>query len=185
MKYVLGIDPGKDGALALLSDDALFVYRMPVVRTVVGRGRRDRVDPHEVWALMLTFTYVDLVIIEGVGGRPKQSASAAFTFGFSTALPYMAAVACGLKIETVQPHVWKRWMKLPPKTDKQSLAEIMQRAEERFPNERGQFYTRRGRALDGCAEAALMAAWGREQILKEGRYVGHVADRLMLAKRVW
>ncbi len=185
MSYVLAIDPGKDGALAMLSDSDLHVYRMPVTRTVIGRSRRFVVDPLGVWALMQTLTHADIVIIEGVGGRPKQGAASAFVFGFGTALFYMASVALNLKIETVQPAVWKRWMKLPGKNDKTAKAMTLKRAEERFPEARSQFYTDRGRALDGCADAALMAAWGREQVLKEGRFIGNVAARLTTATRIW
>lgn len=185
MSYVIGIDPGKDGGIALLGDDFLQTYRMPIIRTKVGRTMRDRVDPLGCWQLLSTMNYVDLVIIEGVGGRGKQSAAAAFVFGFSTALVYMACVSHGLVIETVQSHVWKRWMKVPPKLDKASVKLIMKRTLELFPGEEAQFYTPRGRALDGCAEAALMAAWGREHILKEGRALGNAHARLVKSQKVW
>lgn len=185
MSYVLGIDPGKDGALAMLSDDDLHVFRMPVVRTVVGRGRRDRVDPQGVWDLMSALVYADLVVIEGVGGRARQSAAAAFVFGYSTALPHMAAIACGLKVEVVQPQTWKRWSKIPPKNDIAAKRYIIKRATDLFPENQGDFYTERGRTLDGCAEAALIASWGREMVLKEGRFVGHAHARLTGGKRVW
>ncbi len=147
---------------------------------------RDRVDPRGCWDLISTMTYADLVIIEGVGGRGKQNAAAAYVFGFSTALIYMACVGHGLVIETVQSHVWKRWMKVPAKSDKVSVKLIMKRALELFPGNEGmQLYTKRGRALDGCAEAALMAAWGREHILKEGRALGNAHERLVKSQKVW
>src|SRR5688572_15999903 len=97
---VIGVDPGLNGALAYISDDGKDVHitDMPTWSMIVSKKARARVDAVGLieYFELAKMMGVKLVMIEAVGGRPRQSASAGFVFGYSVGLVYMACVACKL-----------------------------------------------------------------------------------------
>lgn len=162
MALVLGIDPGREGALAVYGPGYLDVQDMPVFDMTIGKTKRKRVDAVGVIDVIETAKMlgVELAVLEAVGGRPKQSASAGFVFGYSVGLVYMALIQARIPVETVTPQVWKRLMRVP--TD---VGRIMERADETFPDHRRLFRGKKDGAKDGRAEAAFLAKFGHDRLL--------------------
>jgi len=171
----MGIDPGLQGALAIYDDKTrrlVEVRDMPVY-TIHGikKANRTRVDG---WQLLEYFELaklmgVELVLLEEVGGRPKQSAQHAFTFGYSVGLIYMACLSARIPIETVSAATWKLQMKLPGKTQANADARILERTLTVFPDDATMFYgVRGGVRIDRC-EAAMLAKFCADRVLDGGR----------------
>jgi hypothetical protein len=165
----MGIDPGVHGALAICNakDASLVsVEDMPTWMMPIGKKTRARVDAVALADMfdLAVILGVELVVIEAVGGRPRQSAAGGFVFGYTVGLVYMACIHSRLAIETVPPGTWKKMLNVPGKAKANDDA-IMQRADEIFPNERHLFRgVRGGKNLDR-AEAAMLAHFGVKHVL--------------------
>lgn len=186
MALVLGIDPGLHGALATYDTETrtlVDVRDMPTWAMLVGKKERPRIDAVELaeWAEMYSVWGVDLAVLEAVGGRPKQSASAGFVFGYSVGLVYMALMFARIPVETVPPQTWKKMMRVPGKARaargeersaeqkradvKAADAAIIARADELFPASRDAWRGARGGVKLDRAEAAILARFGGDYVL--------------------
>lgn len=168
---VIGIDPGKDGALALVSDGRLVaLHAMPCVEVATKKTRLEfgpggkverslvthrAVDPAGVLALMQALSRAPcsdtavLVALERVGGMPGQAGM--FSFGRSFGVVETAAHALGLPLRLVEPVSWKAAMGCT-----KDKATARARASEAFPAFAAAF----GKAKDADkAEAALIALY--------------------------
>lgn len=180
MALVAGIDPGTNGALAIYDTNTrglLSVVDLPTWNQTVGKKKRKRIDVVGLMELYdeLHMLGVELIVIEAVGGRPRQSASAAFVFGYVVGLLMAMAMDRGLMVETVPPQNWKKIMRVPGKAggkDKtnaeKKLAQeaIVQRANEMFPADRDMFKTERGAMRMDRAEAAMLAKFGGDYVME-------------------
>lgn len=170
MTYVLGIDPGTGGALAVYDtvtrDVVGEIQDVPVWFQTVGKRKRKRVDTLALADMMDTFVLmgVELIVIEAVGGYGGQSTIGAFAFGYTVGVIYMASFYSGIAMDSVPPNTWKPAMNVPGKQKADDTA-ILQRANEVFPNARHQFTTARGGKRVDRAEAALIAKYGGDFIL--------------------
>lgn len=176
---ILGIDPGATGALALYAPGILQIEDMPTFPMTVGKTTRKRVDAPALADLIETYKLIglELAVLEAVGGRPRQSASAAFVFGYSVGLVYMALINARVPVETVPPQTWKKLMKMPGKrkggnkstVDKEYMEAIRVRAYELLPNAGAQFAGPRGGVRIDRMEAACMAIFGHRHLLGNGQ----------------
>jgi len=105
---ILGIDPGAYGAMALYDTETrriVFSSDMPTNEIRVGKTKRKRlIISHLISNLAFVRSEFEaqVAVIEEVGGITGQSASAAFTFGYSVGVTHAAALAAGFAVETVQ-----------------------------------------------------------------------------------
>lgn len=138
---------------------------LPVWHQTVGKRKRARIDGLALADMFDTFEMmgVEMVVIEAVGGRPKQGASAAFVFGYGVGLIYMAALYSRIVLETVPPATWKKIMNIPGKA-KGSDDDIINRADELFPQDRALFRGDRGGKKIDRAEAAMLAKFGGDHV---------------------
>lgn len=169
MVLVLGVDPGQNGALAVVDSDTgrvVWVDDVPVWYQAVGKKQRKRIDALAVADLFDTYELmgVSLIIMEAVGGRTGQSASAGFVFGYGVGLIYMAGLYSRIPIETVSPMMWKKVMNVPGKAKADDSA-IMARADELFPHDRDKFRGPRGGKMIDRAEAAIIGLFGARTVL--------------------
>ena len=177
---VIGVDPGGSGALAHydITNNTLDVEDIPTWNMAVGQKVRKRIDGVGLleYFEMKKMMGVQLVMIEAVGGRPKQSASSGYVFGFGVGLIYMACIATRLPIETVPPQTWKKMMRVPGKgkraaakegrTLKQTEGMIVQRADELFPSYSSLWRGPRGGYRLDRAEAAILARYAGDYALR-------------------
>ena len=100
-KYVIGIDPGKNGGIAVMRGGRLIVCcKMPQT-------------PSDICGFLASYSgYEAKVWLERVGGRSGQSASASFRFGQNYGHIEMAVTAAGIPFETVTPQKWQKTYQL-------------------------------------------------------------------------
>lgn len=170
MSLVIGIDPGISGAIATYDTSTrrlVDVVDMPVWAMPVGKKTRQRVDAVALADLLdvSKMLGVECVVIEAVGGRPRQSASGGFVFGYTVGLIYMACITLRMHIETVPPGEWKKLLNVPGKT-KANDAAIMARADELLPDDRALFRGPQGGKKIDRAEAAMLALFGARYCLQ-------------------
>lgn len=145
---VLGIDPGLDGALALIetSLDMLVIRDMPVAFS--GTGKRREVVP-TLLAQIIRDMEPDVAWLERVHAMPAQGVSSSFTFGQCYGMLRGVLGALGVPVHRVTPGAWKRELRLD-----QAKAGARAMAANLFPREAHLF----SRVKDhDRAEAALLA----------------------------
>jgi hypothetical protein len=184
---ILGIDPGAHGAFVvydMATRGMIDVKRMPTWTQLVGKTKRQRVDPlaladmFDVYGMM----GVDLIVMEAVGGRGKQPGSSGFVFGFGVGMVYAFTVMAKIPVETIAPHTWKAMLRVPGKMRADDSA-IIQRAGELFPYHRHLFVGPKGGNQVDVAEAAMLAMFGGDHILKSGVVTLDPAHDLAYRKR--
>jgi len=144
---ILGCDPGKTGAIAVLSADGhLDVLDMPVSGKDVDEAAlalqvRRRVDTGPIHAF-----------VEAVHAMPKQGVSSTFAFGQAYGALRGVLAGAGVPRTLVTPAQWKRAVRVPAIKDGARA-----RASELFPA----YADLWSRAKDhNRAEAALIAWYG-------------------------
>lgn len=148
---ILGIDPGKTGALSFLDPygHTIAVYDMPIIQ--VGNGKRDEVDG-ETFADLILRHNATHAYIEDVWSLPNDGHVGAFNFGDKLGVVKGVMMALGVKFERVRPQVWKRNMRAPA-----NKTGSRERAQELLPAAAHLFKRVKD---DGRAEACMIALYG-------------------------
>lgn len=155
MSRVMGIDPGKGGAVAVLDGygEVVFIDDMPIVgKRVNGVLLSDYVAdaydgrmPGDSRESFLT------AVVERAQAFPGMGGSGAFNYGTNYGIVLGVLQAEGVRIEDAPPNKWKRAMRVS--ADKE---QSRQRAIDRWPKHADLF--KRKKDADR-AEAALIALW--------------------------
>jgi crossover junction endodeoxyribonuclease RuvC len=165
---VLGIDPGKTGALAFLTLSGglpvdLETLDMPMLRI----GKRSQVDAWTLAREIDARSTVDgeplaVAMLEQGGVRPQNGRIGAATFWLGLGVIRGILAANFIPIEITAASAWKRSLRVVGDKDASRL-----RASAIFPRWAGQW----ARAKDeGRAEAALIALFGANQLpVREAR----------------
>jgi hypothetical protein len=169
---MIGIDPGESGGIALLIRGGVWTVPLPISR----RSNTSRLDVTAFCGLVNDFRLLGappFVLIEHVGGLPRQSAPRAYNFGFACGQIDAACVLLGLAVRYVRPQVWRARTGVTAAilpTDRDSKAASVRVADATFPAHAWQWHpprpagARRDPApLDGLAEAALIAFYGSRE----------------------
>ena len=143
--YVVGVDPGMSGAIAILDGDELVViHDMPVAGNDVSA---QMLVALESWAEPIYGT----VVIEDVHAMPRQGVSSSFKFGGAKRVVEGVFAQALRPVVFVAPQKWKRDLRLT-----KNKGACRQRASELWPSYASQFVRAKD---DGRAEAALIAHW--------------------------
>jgi len=161
MRYVIGIDPGASGAVAILGVNAMLieVWDIPTVQIKSGKTVKKRISPEMFAAEIRNWTDAEACFSEKVGARPGQGVSSMFVFGESLGIIRGTMAALSIPTTLVTPALWKKDMKLPAASKEWSR----QRAAQMWPSHAKEFSRVKD---DGRAEAALLAFWGLTCALK-------------------
>jgi len=157
VSFIIGIDPGVNGAVAILeagTGKLVQVFDMPSVDiSVAGRSKR-RVAPY-LLAEELRLFNVDgtRAIVENVNAMPGQGVSSMFAFGLAFGLALGVLAGMGITAELVTPAKWRRDLSVNPGKDGSRLL-----AMTLWPDQAKEFKRVRD---DGRAEAALIGHWLR------------------------
>lgn len=156
---IVGIDPGLDGAIAVIyPDGAPDLYDIPTV----GEKRReyhmqaivsDIFDPVIVRSLQEGFSVI--VCMEAVHAMPQNGSQASFSLGIASGMYRMLSTVMGLPLELVPPQRWKSAMNLSAKLGKDASRA---KALELWPGLAKQLARKKDH---GRAEALLIAEWRR------------------------
>lgn len=158
MSYIIGIDPGASGAIAILeakNGRLVDVIDMPTTELQIGGKTKHRVSPVFLQSELGFYADDARAVVELVGAMPGQGVTSMFAFG--EALGIVRGVLAGMKVPTelVTPAKWKRDLKLNPGKDgARALAANL------WPDKADLFKRVKD---DGRAEAALIAHWGHSQ----------------------
>lgn len=151
---VIGVDPGVNGAIALLSDDGLVVDSFPKLK---AKARGYEINWAELCD-MIDFKYggVDHAFIEQVGAMPGQGVSSMFKFGYAAGGIRGALQQAGAQIHLVTPTKWKAKVGLTRDKDYSRTKAI-----ELFPANHADFKLKKDADK---AEAALIAWYGYNEL---------------------
>lgn len=101
MKKYIGIDPGDQGGIAVLSADGSVVEVAKIPTT-----------PMDVLDFLSKYKDDSYCILERVGGLPGQGGSAMFNFGKGYGHLQMALLALGIPTNDVTPNKWEKSFQL-------------------------------------------------------------------------
>lgn len=158
---ILGIDPGLDGAMAWLAKRPaggfdLTIWDFPTFTVKVGKSLRRVISLYEMAATLPSMP-ADRAFIESVHAMPKQGVVSTFTFGEGFGTVKTAVAFLGIPQTLVEPSVWTRMVGLKSGATKDEHVRL---AMSLFPEHTALFRGPRGGALDGRADAALIAYYG-------------------------
>ena len=153
MSFVIGIDPGISGAIAVFRDGKLeSVVDMPTVEIASGKTIKRHISAATLRNILeLDMYQFSHVVIEKVGAMPGQGVTSMFNFGRSAGI--IEGVVVGLKMPStyVTPATWTKAVGRAAGKDASRM-----RAMELFPAKAELFKRAKD---DGRADAALIAHW--------------------------
>jgi crossover junction endodeoxyribonuclease RuvC len=154
MTYLIGIDPGISGAIAVLSADGskiIAVHDMPTVELLSGKSTKSSVSAPMLAAILRKWAMAG-AIIEKVSAMPGQGVTSMFNFGKSAGVIEGVCAGLSIPVTLVTPQSWqKRSGKRQGKDGSRA------RAAELFPADAELFSRVKD---DGRAEAVLIARFG-------------------------
>lgn len=118
MAYVLGCDPGKEGAIVAVSDDPDVAEPLVILRTphmASARGKGEVILYDNMWAefeRLFGNLKIRHAFIERVGAQPHDGGPQAFKFGYSAGFLYGMIVASKIPRDMVEPQAWKATAKI-------------------------------------------------------------------------
>ena len=164
--YVIGIDPGLSGALAIIGQKGLAaVHDIPVMQRGMAAGKvKNQVNAAAVTQLLKEWTNgfdrrtEVLVVLEHqapfrVPGAKPQGSSSVFSLGHTAGILEGVVVALGIPHREVTPVTWKKALGLPGGAKNKGV--VRARAQRLFPE------APLTRVMDhNRAEAIMIAHWG-------------------------
>jgi hypothetical protein len=142
-KTIIGIDPGKSGGIAWITDGKPCVEKMP-----------DTLQ--DLWELIVSISMnagiggMDIhAYIEQVHSSPQMGVKSAFTFGNGFGHLEMALTAAGIPFTRIRPQVWQKKLGCMTKGNKNITK---QKAQELFPSIK---------VTHAIADALLIATYGK------------------------
>ena len=158
MTRVIGIDPGLNGAIAVLQGDHLTIIDMPTM-TIERNGKSKRqVSASDLAEIIKRFApdgvNTTCALCEKVSAMAGQGVTSVFSFGRSFGM--IEGILATLHISTtfVPPATWTKGVGRSPGKDASRA-----RAMELFPSYQQLFSRVKD---DGRADAALIAYWGQK-----------------------
>lgn len=144
MVYI-GIDPGKQGAIAYIEDDVVItaIFDEVVYKEILESIKGKRA----------------VCCLEKVGAMPGQGVSSMFHFGENYGYIRGLLGAYEIPYQTVRPQEWKKEFGVT--RDKSTSVEVCRRL---FPNVSLRATERSQKDHDGIAEALLMALFAKRRL---------------------
>ena len=152
----IGIDPGVSGAVAMIHANGLAeVFDLPTIKAARGKSAMD-IDTSALHHILTpsVMQYPHKIFIEQVTSRPRQAGQFQFGVNYGRVLGVLEYLFDD--VTHVSPQKWKQALGLRGEDKSMSVA----LAAELFPQLKDQLYGPRGAALDGRAEALLIAYYG-------------------------
>lgn len=156
---VVGVDPGKAGALAVVGGEAAVVFPMPESpQTIFGM----------LFDLTMERTYPVHVFVEKSQPMPKQGVSSVYTYGHHNGFIEGCLQALKIPYTLIKPQAWQKMMHAGADSKLELKERSIQVAQRLFP-EVSLLPTARCRKMsDGMAEALLIAEFGRRTLQGAG-----------------
>lgn len=147
--FAIGVDPGVEGALAVLKRDGEIVtfIDMPVNQI----GTKYKLAEQQLGSFLREWRQDSIAIIEDVHSMQGWAHNASFSFGFITGAVWGAVGALLIPVEKVTPPKWKAHFRIGRGKD-----EARALASRKWPDKADLFALKKH---DGRAEAALIALY--------------------------
>jgi len=139
---VVGIDPGKDGGIAIASTQTIVAYKMPQTERDIFDLLKDEVLPDET----------PVVFLEKVHSMPGQGVSSSFSFGRGYGFLRGVITALRYPLHEVTPQKWQKALGCLSRGDKNVTKG---KAQQLFPQLKITHLT---------ADALLIMEYGRRQM---------------------
>lgn len=154
MSFIIGIDPGNKGAIAIIKStgELVEVWDMPTLEIKVGKATKTRISAEMLAHEVRQWEGIRHAYIEAVSSSPQMGVSSAFAFGEGFGVVKGVLAALGIPVTLVPPAKWKRDMGLNTSKDGSRAKAIA-----KWPSHAGEFKRAKD---DGRAESALIALWG-------------------------
>jgi len=163
MKVVVGIDPGKDGALVAIHFDGK-IRRVELTKeqfTIpIGKGSRREYDAAAMGNCLVELHAVygiDLVVIEKQQAMPGQGSTSMFSIGLGYGLWLGAIATLGIPVQVVHPRTWQKRILRDVPGEGKGRAILL--CKQRLP-ELDLTPGRKRKPHDGIADAACMSLFG-------------------------
>lgn len=151
-RVFIGVDPGKNGGLAIIWDDGKI--------TAEAWDDTEFIELMRIAAKHLAAEGLNAVCcVEKVGAAPKQGVTSMFNFGKSAGFIEGVLQALGIPYQLITPQKWKKEFLL--NSDKQKSIEVCHKL---FPQVNIRRTERCTTDHDGMAEALLMAEYARRKL---------------------
>ena len=153
MSVYIGIDPGKSGGYAWITEDSSGI------RTYV-KPWDDENFMHDM-RLVKECIYNQKVVacVEKVGAMPRQGVTSTFSFGKEAGFIEGVLSALGIPYQLITPRRWKTEFGL--NSDKQNSISVCKKL---FPHENLLPSPRHKKPNDGMAESLLMAEYAKRRL---------------------
>lgn len=155
-KYSIGIDPGLNGAIAVINDTgSLHILDMPTMTVERNNKSKRQVSATELANIFANLNSNDIhVYVEKVSAMAGQGVTSVFSFGRSFGMIEGILAANRLPVTFVAPATWVKAVGRGQGKDASRA-----RAMELFPQNQADFKRVKD---DGRADAALIAYWGQK-----------------------
>lgn len=145
---IIGIDPGKNGAIAWITNGKACVEKMPDTL----KDLWELIENISTRNCHLYYERIDCkAYIEAVSSSPQMGVVSAFSFGQGYGNLEMALTAAGIPFERVRPQVWQKTLGCMSKGNKNVTKA---KAQELFPHMK---------VTHATADALLIATYGTKQ----------------------
>lgn len=148
-RIYIGIDPGSNGAIAVIDEAGSLIAREAYDSFEISNILSRLKDEYSDCNLMCT--------LEKVHSMPRDGVKQAFKFGENYGFVKGSLIAFGIPFQEVPPQTWKKEFSLI-KTDK---SVSIQRCKELFPGVNLLKTDKSKKESDGLAEAILICEYGR------------------------
>ena len=153
---VLGVDPGKTGAICLMDGETVEVKLLPLA------GKE--LDLDAITHLLGNWMDIDLAVFEKVGAMPGQGVTSMFTFGMATGMLHGIVAAFGIPRQIVTSQRWKKIVLAGTAKDKDAAIAHCRR---RYPAVSLLPTARSRKANPNLADAICIAEYG-SRLLRGG-----------------
>lgn len=154
MDYIVGIDPGLNGAIAFISNNDYHVFDIPIISIKDKKRTKRKHNVPEMVRILKQYP-IRSVYLEKVHAMPKQGVTSMFSMGHGLGLWEGIITTLQHSLTYVTPQEWKKKiLNGMPKGKGSSMV----KATQLYP--KIELLTKRGRELDGRADALLIAHYG-------------------------
>lgn len=140
-KFIMGIDPGKNGGIALVNDEEAKVFPLT------------NLTPRDIADIFFDISHeVKVCYLEKVHSMPLQGVKSSFTFGENYGVLQGILLGFRLRVEHVLPNAWQKALSCQSRGDKNVTK---RKAQELFPL--------MDKMTHAKADALLIAEYGRRK----------------------
>jgi len=164
MSYIIGIDTGLSGAIAVINTDIGLVAIHDTPTTTVKKGKKNK-NIYIESAMVDIITSYDIddmhIGLEVAQSMPGQGVVAMFSTGEGYGLWKGIIAGLRIPITLIRSQAWKKVMMAGMSKEKSASC---YRAQQLYPHET--FFGLRGGAKDGRGDAALIATYLKQTLNK-------------------